>query len=196
MGIFCHMTYTRFTFLSVRVYVIGAILVCLSITLVILEQAQVALECRCAVQGQKQRCSLQYPHLALPTSHLLTIHYQTMCQGRNSGGRRYKVIARNHTLFWSNVQMSGRNVLSDDRKKTLATRQGHQGGERLIERPWLQLICCAPVSGREVGRVFWSEGSRQDRGPKESSEGAGVDKDQMTLIHRLRNYTVITQYLQ
>jgi len=31
--------YTRFTFLSVRVYVIGAILVCLSITLVILEQA-------------------------------------------------------------------------------------------------------------------------------------------------------------
>jgi len=39
MGIFCHMTYTRFTFLSVRVYVIGAILVCLSITLVILEQA-------------------------------------------------------------------------------------------------------------------------------------------------------------
>jgi len=72
--------------------------------------------------------------------------------------------------------MSGRDVLSDDRKKTLATRQGHRGGERLIERPWLQLICCAPVSSREVGHVFWSEGSRQDRGPKESSEGAGVDK--------------------
>jgi len=31
--------YTRFTFLSVRVHVIGAILVCLSITLVILKQA-------------------------------------------------------------------------------------------------------------------------------------------------------------
>jgi len=31
--------YPGFTFLSVRVYVIGAILVCLSITLVILEQA-------------------------------------------------------------------------------------------------------------------------------------------------------------
>jgi len=42
--------------------------------------------------------------------------------------------------------------------------QGHQGGERLIERPWLQLMCCAPVSSREVGRVFRSEGSRQDRG--------------------------------
>jgi len=31
--------YTRFTFLSVRVHMIGAILVCLSITLIILEQA-------------------------------------------------------------------------------------------------------------------------------------------------------------
>jgi len=72
--------------------------------------------------------------------------------------------------------MSGRNVLSDNRKKALAARQGYQGGERLIERPWLQLICCAPVSGREVGRVFLSEGSRQDRGPKELSEGVGVDK--------------------
>jgi len=55
-------------------------------------------------------------------------------------------------------------------------RQGHRGGERLIERPWLQLIYCTPVSGREVGHIFWSEGSRQDRGPKESSEGVGVDK--------------------
>ena len=52
-------------------------------------------------------------------------------------------------------------------------RQGRRGGERLIERPWLQLMCCAPVSGREVGRVFRSEGSRQDRGPKESIEGSG-----------------------
>jgi len=72
--------------------------------------------------------------------------------------------------------MSERNVLNDDRKKAPAERQGHWGGERLIERPWLQLMCCAPVSGREVGRVFRSEGSCQDRGPKESSEGVGVDK--------------------
>jgi len=27
-----------------------------------------------------------------------------ICQGRNSRGRRYKVIGRNHTPFWSNVQ--------------------------------------------------------------------------------------------
>jgi len=57
------------------------------------------------------------------------------------------------------------------------TRQGRRGGERLIERPWLQLMCCALVSGCEVGRVFRSEGSRQDRGPKESGEGVGVDRE-------------------
>jgi len=67
--------------------------------------------------------------------------------------------------------MSEGNVLSDKRKKAPAARQGHRDGERLIERPWLQLICFAPVSGREVGRIFQSGGSHQDRGPKESSEG-------------------------
>jgi len=37
-------------------------------------------------------------------------------------------------------------------------------------------MCCTLVSGREVGHVFQSDGSRQDRGPKEASEGVGVDK--------------------
>ena len=54
--------------------------------------------------------------------------------------------------------------------------QGHWSRERLIERPWLQLMCCAPVSGHEVGCVFRSEESRQDRSSKESSEGSGEDK--------------------
>ena len=63
--------------------------------------------------------------------------------------------------------MLGKDVLSDDRKKTPGTRQGYQSGERLIERPWLQLMCYALVSGHEVGRVFRSEGSHQDRGPKQ-----------------------------
>ena len=40
-------------------------------------------------------------------------------------------------------------------------------------------MCCAPVSGREVGHVFRSEGSRQDRGPKKSDEGVGVDKERL-----------------
>jgi len=69
-----------------------------------------------------------------------------------------------------------RDVLSDDRKKTPVDCQGHRSGERLVERPWLQLMCCTLVSGREVDRVFRSEGSRRDRGPKESSDGVGVDK--------------------
>jgi len=38
---------------------------------------------------------------------------------------------------------------------------------------------CAPVSGCEVGRVFWSDGSRQDRGSKETIEGVGVDKTRL-----------------
>ena len=54
--------------------------------------------------------------------------------------------------------------------------QGRQSGERLAERPWLQLMCCALVSGREVGRIFRSSGSRQDRGPKQSSGEVGENK--------------------
>jgi len=69
-----------------------------------------------------------------------------------------------------------RNILSNGRKKTLVEGQRCRGKEQLIERPWLQLMCCALVSSREVSHVFWSEGSRQDRGPKELSEGVGVDK--------------------
>ena len=72
--------------------------------------------------------------------------------------------------------MSEKNILSDDIKKAPADCQGRRSGERLIERPWLQLMCCALVSGREVGCVFRSEESRQDRSPKESSEGSEVDK--------------------
>jgi len=75
--------------------------------------------------------------------------------------------------------MSERDVLSDIKKKAPVERQERQGGEHLIERPWLQLMCCAPVSGHEVGRVFWSDGSRQDRGPKKSSKEVRVDKTRL-----------------
>jgi len=40
-------------------------------------------------------------------------------------------------------------------------------------------MCCAPVSGREISRVFRSGGSREDRGPKESDEGVRVDKERL-----------------
>jgi len=72
--------------------------------------------------------------------------------------------------------MSERDVLSDDRKKAPVDCRGCRSGERLIERPWLQLMCCAPVSSREVGHVFQSSGSRRDRGPKQSSGGVREDK--------------------
>jgi len=72
--------------------------------------------------------------------------------------------------------MLERDVLSNDRKKALVDCQGRRSRERLIERPWLQLMCCALVSSREVGRVFRSSGSRRDRGPKRSSGGVGEDK--------------------
>jgi len=42
-------------------------------------------------------------------------------------------------------------------------------------------MCCALVSGREVGHVFQSDRSCQDRGPKEASEGVGMDKKRLGL---------------
>jgi len=49
---------------------------------------------------------------------------------------------------------SERNVLNNGRKKTPVRSQGRRGRERLMERSWLQLVCCAPVSGREVVAYF------------------------------------------
>jgi len=43
-------------------------------------------------------------------------------------------------------------------------------------------MCCTPVSSREVGRVFRSNGSRQDRGPKWASRGVREDKIQLGLV--------------
>jgi len=41
---------------------------------------------------------------------------------------------------------------------------------------------CAPVSGCEVGCVFRSSGSHQDRGSKQASWGVGKDKLRLGLI--------------
>ena len=43
-------------------------------------------------------------------------------------------------------------------------------------------MCYAPVSGCEVGHIFWSSGSHQDRGPKQSSGGVREDKIRLELI--------------
>ena len=43
-------------------------------------------------------------------------------------------------------------------------------------------MCCTPVSSHEVGYVFRSEGSCQDRGPKWASGGVGEDKVRLGLV--------------
>jgi len=43
-------------------------------------------------------------------------------------------------------------------------------------------MCYALVSSHEVGYVFWSEGSHQDRGPKWASRGVKKDKVQLGLV--------------
>jgi len=101
------------------------------------------------------------------------------CQGRNSRGQRYRVIDRSYTPERSNVLLRRGIILSDSIRKAPAGRQGRWSRERLIEQPWLQLMCCTLVSGREVGRVFQSDRSHQDRGPKETIEGVGMDKTRL-----------------
>jgi len=43
-------------------------------------------------------------------------------------------------------------------------------------------MCCALVSGHEVGHGFRSEENRQDRGPKWASGGIGEDKVGLGLV--------------
>jgi len=43
-------------------------------------------------------------------------------------------------------------------------------------------MCCALVSGHEVGHVFWSDGSHQDRGPKWTSGGVRENKIRLGLV--------------
>jgi len=77
-------------------------------------------------------------------------------------------------------------LLSDIIKKALVNRQGCWSGEQLIEQPWLQLMCYALVSSHEVGHVFWSDGSHQDRGSKEANEGVRVDKTRGVRVDKTR----------
>ena len=77
-------------------------------------------------------------------------------------------------------------VLNSDcktRKKALVGRQGRRSREQLVERPWLQLMYYISVSGCEVGHVFQSDESRQDRGPKWTSGGVGEDKIRLGLVN-------------
>jgi len=72
--------------------------------------------------------------------------------------------------------MSEGRYLAIREKEAPAVGQGYRGRERLIKRPWLQLMSCALVSSHEIGCVFRSGGSRQNRGPRESSERVQMNK--------------------
>jgi len=83
------------------------------------------------------------------------------------------------------------------RKKALADRQGCQSRERLVERPWLQLICCAPVFSHEVSCIFWSKESHQDKSPKWASEGVRENKIQLELVDinlQTEKYYIIVKF--
>ena len=86
------------------------------------------------------------------------------------------MIIRNHTPFRSNVRCRRRIYLVIIKRRLRRTVKDVGAENDFVERPWLQLMCCALVSGREVGRVFRSDGSRQNRGPKWASRGVGEDK--------------------
>ena len=43
-------------------------------------------------------------------------------------------------------------------------------------------MCCTPVSGHEIGHVFQSGGSYQNRSPKWASRGVREDKMRLGLV--------------
>ena len=64
-------------------------------------------------------------------------------------------------------------------------------------------MCCTPVSGHEVGRIFRSGGSRQNRGPRELSErvqmnkiGLGPDNVNLQTKELHCNYSVLIVYAE
>jgi len=64
------------------------------------------------------------------------------------------MIDRNYTPERSNILCQREVLLSDNRKKTPADRQGRRSEEQLVKQPWLQLMCCAPVSSRKMVMYF------------------------------------------
>jgi len=95
------------------------------------------------------------------------------------GGRRYRIIDRNYTLEWSKVLCRREVLLSDSIKKAPVDSQGRRSGERLIEQPWLQLMCCALVSGHEVVMYFGVMEVIKTEVLGRQVEGVGVDKERL-----------------
>jgi len=70
-------------------------------------------------------------------------------------------------------------LLSDSIKKAPMNSQGRQSGERLIERPWLQLVYCAPVSSCELVMYFRVMEVVKTRVLGRKMKGVGVDKEKL-----------------
>jgi len=64
------------------------------------------------------------------------------------------MIDRNYNLGRSKVLRRREVLLSDSTKRAPVGSQEWWSGERLIERPWLQLMYCALVSGHELVTYF------------------------------------------
>jgi len=64
------------------------------------------------------------------------------------------MIDRNYNLGQSKVLRRREVLLSNSTRRTPLGSQEQWSRERLIKRPWLQLMCCAPVSGRELVMYF------------------------------------------
>jgi len=67
-------------------------------------------------------------------------------------------------------------VIAKPEKRLQWTIKDVGAENNLVERPWLQLMCYILVSSHEVGCVFQSKGSHQDRGPKWASGGVREDE--------------------
>ena len=68
--------------------------------------------------------------------------------------KRGRIIDKNYNPGRSKVLHRRGVLLSDSTKRTPAGSQEQWSGEQLIERPWLQLMCCAPVSSHELVAYF------------------------------------------
>ena len=70
-------------------------------------------------------------------------------------------------------------LLSNSIKKALVNSQGCRSRERLIEQPWLQLICCIPVSNRKLVVYFGVMEVVKMRVLGRKIKGVGVDKERL-----------------
>jgi len=101
------------------------------------------------------------------------------CQGRNSEGWKDEIIDRNYTPEQSKVPRRREVLISDSIKKAPADSQGRRSRERLIEQPWFQLMCCAPVSGCEVVAYFGVMEVVKTEFLWRQVKGAGMDKERI-----------------